>query len=120
MNLLNLEDEKFKNVKVKGYNFKIRFMSPIDRVQIAQRRMNLQGGNPISAMTDDDFIYFENIAINDICIEESPKDFDENVSCINWPDIDIINGVAAEIKKHTAELESKLKKNKPIAGGKQV
>jgi len=117
MNLLTLEDEKFKNVTIKGENFKIRFMTPLDRVQIAQHRMKLQGGNPVESLTQDDFIFFENIAINDMCIEESPKDFDENTSCLNWPDIDIINGVATEIKKHTTDIESKLKKNKPVIGG---
>ena len=117
MNLLNLEDDKFKTVKVKGHQFKIRFMSPLDKVQIAQKRMNLQGGNPIESMTNEDFLFFENIAINDICVEESPKDFNENESCVKWIDIELIHGVANEIRKHTNDFESKLKKNKPIDGG---
>lgn len=116
MNILNLEDEKFKTVKVKGLNFKIRFMSPMDRVQIAQKRMRLQVGNPVEALTQADFAFFENIAIVDICTEELPKDFNENESCINWNDIELINGVAQEIVKHTDDIELKLKKNKPIEG----
>jgi hypothetical protein len=118
MNLLNLqEDEKLKTIKVKGYNFTIRFITPLDRVKIAQQRMRLQGGNPIDAMANEDFIFFENIAINDHCIEESPEDFEDYESCVSWDDIEIINGVAGEIKKHTNDIESKLKKNKPIIGG---
>jgi hypothetical protein len=119
MNLLNLEDEKFKNVKIKGYNFKIRCMSPLDRVQIAQKRATLQGGHPVESFTQDDFLYFENIAIVDICTEELPKDFNQNESCIKWPDIELINELALNIKTHTLEFETKLKKNRPIPGGKE-
>ena len=120
MNLLDLEDEKFKDITVKGHKFKVRYMSPIDRIQIAQRRMRLQDGNPVEALTNSDFIYFENISINDVCIEESPKDFSENESSAKWPDIDLINEVAEEIRKHTADLESRLKKNKPVVGGTEA
>lgn len=119
MNLLNLEDEKFKDVKIKGHKFKIRFMSPLDRVQVTQNRMAFQNGNPVECLTQDEFIYFENIAIVNICTEEMPKDFNQNESCINWDDTELINGLASEIRKHTIEIESKLKKNKPIVGGEQ-
>lgn len=118
MNLLNIqEDEKFKTVTVKGHKFKIRFMSPIDKVQISQRRMNLQGGNPVESLTEGDFSLFNSIAMCDVCIEESPKEFDENVSCVNWDDEDIVYGVAKEIQKHTDDIRAKLKKNKPTTGG---
>lgn len=114
MNLLDLNDQKFKNIEVKGYKFKIRFISPLDRVRIAQERMRLQGGNPVEALTQSDFTFMENIAIVNTCIEEFPEGFKEHESCINWDDIDLINGVAEEIINHTKEIESKLKKNKPI------
>jgi hypothetical protein len=117
MNLLNLEDEKFKTVKVKGLKFKIRFITPLDRVDIAQRRMKLQGGNPITAMTEDDFYFFENVAINNVCIDELPDGFSEHESCLKWPDIEVINQVADEIRKHTIDIETKLKKNRPDSGG---
>lgn len=117
MNLLNLEDEKHKDVTVKGYKFKIRFMSPLDRVQITQHRVGLQNGNPVTSLTEDDFIYFENIAIVNICTEDMPDDFNQNESCLKWDDINLINGVANEIRKHTSDIEAKLKKNKPVAGG---
>jgi hypothetical protein len=116
MNLLNLEDEKFKTVNVKGYQFKIRFMSPLDRVQITQQRMLLQNGNPVEALSQYDFTFFENIAMVNICVEEQPEGFKENESCIKWEDIELINGVANEIREHTNEIELKLKKNKPIGG----
>lgn len=119
MNLLNLEDEKFKNVKIKGYNFKIRTISPLDRVQISQKRATLQGGHPVESFTQDDFLYFENIAIVDICTEELPKEFNQNESCIKWPDIEMINDAANEIRKHTLDFEAKLKKNRPIPGGEK-
>ena len=117
MNLLNLEDEKYKDVVVKGHKFKIRFMSPMDRVQITQKRVSMQNGNPVESFTEADFIYFENVAINDICIEEMPKDFKDNQSCLSWGDIELINDVAMEIREHTNDIESKLKKNRPIVGG---
>lgn len=121
MNLLNLqEDEKNKSITVKGHKFKIRFISPLDRVKISQRRMNLQGGNPVDSITEDDFFLFNSIAMCDVCIEESPKGFDENESCINWDDDEIIYGVAKEIQKHTDDIRSKLKKNKPVTGGEQT
>jgi len=116
MNLLNLEDEKFKTVKVKGYTFKIKFMTPLERIAIAQDRMRYQGGNPISAMTEDDFIFFENVAINDNCIEDLPPGFNEHESCLKWNDIELINKVAMEIRNHTSKIEGKLKKNKPVEG----
>jgi len=113
---LNLEDEKLKHINVKGYKFKIRYTTPLDRVQIIQRRMNLQNGHPVEAMTEAEYLYFENIAIVDICIEEMPDDFKDNESCLKWEDIELINMVAEEIRKHTEDIQSKLKKNKPIVG----
>lgn len=117
MNLLNLQDEKLKTVKVKGHKFVIRFISPMDRVKISQQRMNLQNGNPLSSLTDDEFINFENIAMIDTCTEEMPDGFNQNESCLKWEDQDLINKLAHEIRGHTADLESKLKKNKHIEGG---
>jgi hypothetical protein len=119
MNLMNLEDDKFKDITVKGHKFKIRYISPLDRVQITHRRIGFQNGNPVDSLTQPEFEYFENIAINDVCIEESPKEFNENESCVNWPDIEIINEVAGKIKEHTEKIQSKLKKNKPIIGGEK-
>jgi hypothetical protein len=116
MNLLYLQDEKFTTVKVKGKNFKIRAMSPLDRISIAQRRMRLQSGHPVSAMTEEDFLYFENIAINDTCVEELPEGFKSGESCVRWPDIEMINELAQKIRTHTLDFEEKLKKNKPVEG----
>jgi len=113
MNLLNLEDEKFKDVEVMGLSFKIRYIAPLDRVHITQRRMNLQDGKQVECLTADEFMFLENIATNDICIEEYPKGFNKNESCIKWPDINLINAVANEIRKHTSDIEEGLKKNKP-------
>lgn len=116
MNLLNLDEEKFKNVTVKGYKFRIRAMFPKDKIMVAQKRMGLQNGNSIDVLTNSDFIFFENIAINDICIEEMPKEFKSNESCLNWIDQELINAVAEEIKSHTLYIEGELKKNRPIDG----
>lgn len=118
MNLLTLEEEKLKNITVKGYDFKIRYISPMSRVQITQERIRLQGGNPVESLTQDDFAFFENIAIVNVCTEKQPEEFNQNESCIKWDDMELINMLAAEIKKHTLELETKLKKNKPVTGSK--
>ena len=118
MNLLNLEDEKFKNVKVQGYHFKIRYISPLDRIKISQRRTDLQGRRNVEEFTDSEFMFFENIGMVDICVEDLPKDFDQNESCANWPSSSIINEIAGEIRKFTDDFESKLKKNRPVDGGK--
>jgi hypothetical protein len=117
MNLFDLNEEKVKTVKVSGKNFKIRWMTPKDQVAIAQRRMRLQNGQPISAMTEGDFIFFENIAIVDTCVEELPEGFKDTESCTTWPDIELINQVAHEIRLHTSDIEAKLKKNTPVTGG---
>ena len=114
MNLLNLDEEKVKSVEVQGLSFRIRFMSPLDRVKITQHRMRLQAGNPIEAMTQEDFSFLENIAIVDTCVEDFPKEFKSYESCIKWDDGSLIHEVANEIRKHSAEIEQKLKKNKPI------
>lgn len=116
MNLLTLEDEKFKTITANGQSFRIRFMTPMDRIRIAQHRMKLQGGNPVDALTQDDFLMFENIAIVDTCVEDLPKGYNENETCAKWPDIEIIHAVAHEIRKHTIDVEAKLKKNKPAEG----
>lgn len=120
MNLLNMEEEKFKEIEVKGYKFKIRAMSPKDRRIITQRRVFLQNGQPVSSFTDDDFYYLESLAMNDICIEKMPDpegdNFKPNMSCDNWDDVDLINLVANEIRKHTAYIEEELKKNRPSTG----
>ena len=116
MNLLNLDEEKFKTVTVKGYKFKIRAMFPKDKVMVTQRRMGLQNGQSVDVLTNNDFMFFENIAINDVCIEEMPKDFKTNESCLNWIDQELINLVADEIKSHTSYIEEELKKNRPIDG----
>jgi hypothetical protein len=116
MNLLNLEDEKFKDIEVRGYKFKIRYISPLDRLQITQQRVALQLGNPVESFTQDDFMLLESVAIVNICTEELPKGYNQNESCIKWDDLDLIFGVASEIRKHTNDIESKLKKNKPVGG----
>lgn len=116
MNLLNLEEEKFKDIEVKGLKFRIRAMFPKDKRMVTQRRMMFQNGQPVTSLTDDDFYFFENMAINDTCIEKMPKDFKENLSCENWEDIELINLVANEIRKHTQDLEESLKKNRPLDG----
>lgn len=118
MNILDMQEEKFKTVTVQGYKFKIRYISPMDRAQIIQQRMRLQGGNPVESLTQDDFMFFENIAIVNICVEELPKDFKENESCLKWGDTDLINQVAGEIRTHTNDVEAKLKKNRLIDGSK--
>jgi hypothetical protein len=115
MNLLDLQSEKVKTVNVQGHEFKIRFMTPLDRVKITQHRMRLQGGNPVESLTQDDFIFFENIAIVDTCVEELPKDFKAHESCIKWDDTGaLLNDVAHEIRTHTTDIEQKLKKNKSV------
>jgi hypothetical protein len=116
MNLLNLDDEKYKTVSVQGFNFKIKFISPLDRVKITQRRMNLQDGKSVEALTRDEFYYFENIGIVDVCTDELPKDFpyNKNDSCLKWDDITLINELAEKIRKHTSDIEEALKKNKPV------
>lgn len=114
MNLLDLEDKKYKDIEVLGYKFKIKFILPMDKVIISQRRMKLQAGEPVESMTQEDFNFFESIAINDVCIEEQPKELKENKSSINWPSNDLILKVADKIREHTEEIESELKKNKPI------
>mgnify|MGYP001556255504 CR=1 FL=1 len=119
MNLLSLEDNKFKNVKVKGYDFKIRFMTPMDRVQVTQGRIVLQGGQPVETLTNDEFTFFENVAIVNTCTENMPDDFNQNESCLKWDDIDLINQLAHEIRQHTSDIESKLKKNRPTTGSGQ-
>ena len=116
MNLLNLEDEKYKVIEAKGLKFKIRVMFPKDKVEITQRRIRLQNGNPISALSENDFNFFESIAINDTCIEEMPKGFKDNESCSEWDDEELIFLVAKEIIEHTSELQEALKKNKPDVG----
>jgi hypothetical protein len=47
-----------------------------------------------------------------------PKEFKEGESCIKWEDIELINEVANEIRTYTNSIEEKLKKNRPIIGGK--
>jgi hypothetical protein len=116
MNLLNLEDEKFKNVTVKGFKFRIRWMTPLDKIKVTQQRVFLQNGSDLNSFTQEEFIFFENIGMVNICTEEMPKDFKPNESCINWNDIELINGLASEIRTHTTDIESKLKKNKPALG----
>lgn len=119
MNLLDLENEKIKNITVKGHKFRIRYISPMDKAQVSRRRIGMQDGNPVESLTEDDFSFFNSVAMCDTCIEESPKEFDENISCINWEDEDLIYGIALEIQKHTNDIKAKLKKNKPTHGGEQ-
>jgi hypothetical protein len=115
LNLLNLDDEKFKDVTVGGYEFRIRCIFPKDRAAIVQRRMRLQGGNPVEALMTDDFTLLENIATVDACTEKFPKEFKATESCINWDDESLIHELADEIKKHTADIQDRLKKNRPTS-----
>lgn len=120
MNLLTLENEKIKVVQVHGYTFSIRFMSPLDRIRIMQTRLRYQTGNPVESLTQDEFIFLENVAMVDTCVEEYPKEFKSHEPCINWDDINLINDLAHEIRMHTTDIEQKLKKNKPIDGGAEA
>lgn len=118
MNLLDIE--KTKNVTVQGYKFEIKFISPLDRIKISQGRMLLQGGNPVESLTESEYIFFENIATVNTCVEEMPEGFNKNESCAGWESIELINEVASEINSFTQEIESKLKKNRPAPGGEQA
>lgn len=113
MNLLDLEEEKFKTVTIKGYTFKIRCILPTDKLLITQRRVRMQNGAPVEMFLTDEFIRMDNIATVDVCTEERPKDFDANKSCINWADEDLITMLALEIKNHSEDIQEKLKKNRP-------
>jgi hypothetical protein len=118
MNLLKIEDdEKFKNVNVLGYDFKIKYITPYDQYQITQRRAELQQRKPVESFTEQEFYFFENVAMVDLCTEETPPDFPDNESCLKWQSLELINKLAEEIRKHTNDLEAKLKKNKPLKGG---
>jgi hypothetical protein len=121
MNVLTLEEDQYKTVKVDGYDFKIRFISTKDDVLISRRRMDLQGGNSVEKCSQKDFDLYESIAIIDICTEiicpdktKIPKGFGLNESCIDYPDTDMLFTLADEIRKHTANIKLELKKNKPI------
>jgi hypothetical protein len=115
MNLLDLEEEKFKTVTVKGYTFKIRCILPTDKMLITQRRTRMQNGQPVEMFLTDEFIFMDNVATVDVCTEDRPKEFDANKSSINWPDIDLINMLAMEIKSHSEDIQEKLKKNRPTS-----
>jgi hypothetical protein len=118
MNLLNLEEEKLKTVDVLGHQFVIRYMSPMDRIRISQGRIALQNGNPVESLTQDDFMFFENISIVNVCVETFPEDFPfkKYESCAKWDDIELIHALAHEIRQHTNDIEEKLKKNRPSGG----
>ena len=112
MNILNLEDEKFKTETIQGYKFRLRYISPLDRVNITRERIILQGGQPVEALTADDYTFFENVAIVNTCVDQMPDGFKENESCVKWNEISLIYDVAEAIKRHTADIEAKLKKNR--------
>lgn len=116
MNIMTLEEEKFKDVTVSGYNFRIRFMTPLDRANITNNRVAMQNGNPIEAYTQDEFSFLENIAIVNTCTDQMPKEFKKNESCVKWLDINLINELAYEIRQHTSDIEELLKKNRPTVG----
>lgn len=116
MNLLHLEEDRFKNVKIKDLSFKIRFVSPKDKVLVSKRRMSIQGDAKIDSMTADEFVHMENIALIDVCTEEYPTGFNSNESCINWDDEELIALLADAIRNHTSDIQGKLKKNRPLNG----
>jgi hypothetical protein len=118
MDILKLAEEKFKIVKIKGYDFKIKFISPLNMVEVTRRRIVLQGGNPVGCLTDSDFMLFENIAIVNVCVEELPPNFpyDQSESCIKWDDLELIEELANSIRQHTLDIEARLKKNRPMEG----
>ena len=116
MNLLDLGDDKFKSVKVKGHKFKIRYMSPEDLLRITRRRIDLVGGSSIETMTESEYLHAQSMAIVDICVEDMPEKFNPNESCIRWGDRELIYELAEAIRNHTAEIEAKLKKNRPLEG----
>ena len=116
MNLITLDEEKFKIVEVEGYTFKIRYISPLDRINITQKRVRLQGGGSVEALTQEEFEFIENASIVDTCVEKMPKGFKENESCLNWDSHSMINELAQAIRTHSSDVEAKLKKNKPDVG----
>jgi len=116
MNLLTLEEEKFKEIEVQGYKFTISYLSPLNMMKVTQKRVSLQNGNNVETFTNADFLFMENVGMNDVCIEKMPDGFDMNKSSIHWQDIELIGLVADEIKKHTNDVQEKLKKNKPSTG----
>ena len=67
-------------------------------------------------MTVEEFSRAESVVIVDLCMETAPKEFNKNESCVNWLEDDLVPQLANEIRKHSSDIQDRLKKNKPIDG----
>lgn len=118
-NMLFLEDDRKKAIKVGEDPFVIKAIFPEDEVVIARRISILQNGLPANSFHDSSLELFDKIATVDQQVATKPAWFKSAMEC---PDKHVLDRLYDEIQQFSNEFQDSLKKNKlgNRGGGSQV
>lgn len=109
-NLLDLENDRQTDTVINGFNFRIKALFTKDYIDIAKKKVILQGGVPAAALSEEDKYMFERIATVNQAVTVWPEKIKNAESC---PDFALINSVYKEIEEWTEAFDEELKKNRP-------
>lgn len=108
-NMMILEEDARKTVKIGDDTFVVKAVFPVDRASIARQVSMYQNGMPANSFAYDDRVMFERNAILDICIVEKPEWWQGWAKC---PDEEVLETLHSEILAWNNEFQEKLKKNR--------
>ena len=108
-NMLFLEKDRNKDIKLGNDDFTIKAIFPADRKEIARRVSIEMNGLPANSFSINDRFIFERSAIIDTGIVESPEWWKNADNC---PDEEVLQQLYDKLEEWTVEFQEKLKKNR--------
>lgn len=108
-NMLFLEKDREKEVKINNENFKIKALFEKDYLEISRRVAISRNGLPENNFSQADRYRFSRIATIDVALIDHP---DWWTSAENCPESETLEKLMIEIENHSLEFQQKLKKNK--------
>lgn len=107
-NMLFLEKDRQKDIKVGNENWKIRALFEKDRLEISRRTAMARNGLAENSYGMSDRYRFTRIATIDVSLVEYPSWWENAEDC---PDSDLLENLFSEIEKFSDDFQKKLKKN---------
>ncbi len=108
-NMLFLEDDRKKAIKIGTDTFIIKAIFPEDEVVIARKTSILQNGLPANSFHEASLVLFDKIATVDQMVATKPGWFKSAMEC---PDRALVDELYNNIHEWSNEFQDSLKKNK--------
>lgn len=116
-NMLILDADREKSIKIKNDAFKIKAIFPKERNEIARRMAIEQNGMASNTFQMDDLYAFRRGSTVDTCVIDSPDWWENANDCI---DEEVLDELYKAINKFSDEFQEKLKKNKFVQRDKKA